>query len=452
MLELKGISYISDPRCGKRGGGAAIAVNLRRFTLSKLNIHVPKGVEAVWGLVKPKEVGKIAAIIVCSFYSPPDKNRNIKLIDHITASLQSLLNIHKYAGIIISGDRNNIDINSLLATDPSLKQIVSLPTHGQKILDVICTNLAHFYQTPSILPPLAPDRPDRAAPSDHLGVQAMPITNGHIPVTKKIVKYVRPLPDSAILSFKQKFALVDFELALQHLPVDQMVSTYQKLTNDLVAASFPEKKVIVYEDDKPWYNEKLRELKRQRLREYTKHGKSVKYAQLHRAYIEQKKDAIDKHKEKVKCEVVEGKRGSVYPFIKKLGSRPHSGDKGFQLPSHAAKNLSHQQSAEVIADHFSKISQELPPLTINSLPDYIATVLSSPDLSQVHILDNRSVKKRLIRAKKPSSSVPGDLPRKLVKSCYDEVAIPARATFNSITTQGTYPAEWKVERTPSGNS
>ena len=47
MLELKGIKYISNPRCGKRGGGAAIAANLKKFTLSKLNVHIPKGVETV---------------------------------------------------------------------------------------------------------------------------------------------------------------------------------------------------------------------------------------------------------------------------------------------------------------------------------------------------------------------------------------------------------------------
>ena len=112
MLEMSGIKYISTPRPGaKRGGGAAIAVRLDNFTISKLNIALPRSIEVVWGLLKPKVVsGKVTTIIVCCFYSPPRSRKNGVLIDHITVTLQSLLNIHTNAGVIISGDRNNIDI------------------------------------------------------------------------------------------------------------------------------------------------------------------------------------------------------------------------------------------------------------------------------------------------------------------------------------------------------
>ena len=78
LLEMKGIKYISTPRPGaQRGGGAAIAVRLDRFLLTKLNINIPKSLEVVWGLLKPNIVtGKISVIIACCFYSPP-KSRKI---------------------------------------------------------------------------------------------------------------------------------------------------------------------------------------------------------------------------------------------------------------------------------------------------------------------------------------------------------------------------------------
>jgi hypothetical protein len=57
LLEMKGIRYISTPRPGaRRGGGAAIAVRLDKFNISKLNIPLPRAVEVVWGLLKPKTV------------------------------------------------------------------------------------------------------------------------------------------------------------------------------------------------------------------------------------------------------------------------------------------------------------------------------------------------------------------------------------------------------------
>ena len=55
MFEMSGIKYISTPRPGtQRGGGAAIAVRTENFTISKLNIAIPKSAEVVWGLLKPK--------------------------------------------------------------------------------------------------------------------------------------------------------------------------------------------------------------------------------------------------------------------------------------------------------------------------------------------------------------------------------------------------------------
>ena len=100
LFELKGIKYGSNPRRnGKRGGGAALAVNLERFAITKLNIHVPKNVEAVWALLRPKFYSKkLKLIIVCCFYSPPNLRTNPSLIDHLTLSLNNLLNIHKNAG------------------------------------------------------------------------------------------------------------------------------------------------------------------------------------------------------------------------------------------------------------------------------------------------------------------------------------------------------------------
>ena len=55
------ILYISTPRPGlKQGGGSAIAACPTKFSLVKLHIEIPRNLEVVWGLLKPKQViGKI---------------------------------------------------------------------------------------------------------------------------------------------------------------------------------------------------------------------------------------------------------------------------------------------------------------------------------------------------------------------------------------------------------
>lgn len=93
LLELKGLKYISTPRPGaRRGGGAAVVVNTEKFSISKLNVHIPSCLEVVWGLIRPVEItGKITKIIVCCFYCPPRSTRKTALINHMTLTLQSLM-------------------------------------------------------------------------------------------------------------------------------------------------------------------------------------------------------------------------------------------------------------------------------------------------------------------------------------------------------------------------
>ena len=86
LLEMQQISYISTPRPGtRRGGGAAIAIKSSKFTVSKLNILIPRPLEVVWALLRPNEVsGRIKKVILCSFYSPPNSRKNRDLVDHIS--------------------------------------------------------------------------------------------------------------------------------------------------------------------------------------------------------------------------------------------------------------------------------------------------------------------------------------------------------------------------------
>ena len=282
MLEMKGIKYISTPRPGvQRGGGAAIAVRLEKFSISKLNISIPRSVEVVCGLLKPKVVsGKIGVIIACCFYSPPRSKKNGALIDHITVTLQTLLITHRNAGVIISGDRNSIDIPTFLSIDPSLRQTVKFPTHSFKILDVIVTNLARYFDDPEIIPPILPDNPNTGAPSDHKGVLSKPnSTSSESNRRIKTKKVIRPLPDSLVDAFGLKLKAQNFNL-IPTLSSTEMVQKFQTTLNKLLTETFPEKDIFISPDDQPHFNEQLRKLKRKRLREYSRHGKTEKYFRL----------------------------------------------------------------------------------------------------------------------------------------------------------------------------
>ena len=230
LLEMGEIKYISTPRPGaQRGGGAAIAVRTKDFFISKLNIPIPKSVEVVWGLLKPKIItGKISVIIVCCFYSPPKSRKNRALLEHVTHTVQELRAAHPQAGVVISGDRNNIDMGELLQIDSSLRQVVNNPTRGYKILDVILTNLYTFYHTPEIVPPVPPDVPGKGVPSDHCGVVATPHCNSTIPLkTIKTKLSIRPIPESLLPEFGEKLKSTDFSPIKTEENSTKMVEKFQ---------------------------------------------------------------------------------------------------------------------------------------------------------------------------------------------------------------------------------
>ena len=148
-----------------------------------------------------------------------------------------------------------------------------------------------------------------------------------------------------------------------------MVDIFQNISYSLLSETFPQKDIIISPEDKPWFTERLRRIKRQRQREYTRHGRSVKYNELASKFDEIFKSELSKYLMKIKLEVAEGKRGSSYPTLKRLGLQPgETTHGGFHLPQHVEQNFSSTQSAEVIAEHFTRISQEYSPLNISRLP------------------------------------------------------------------------------------
>ena len=95
------------------------------------------------------------------------------------------------------------------------------------------------------------------------------------------------------------------------------------------------------------------------------------------------------------------KPGKAYSILKRLGAQP--GDclddsNTFTLTNHDDRNLTDEESAEVIASHFSSISQEFPELSIESLPDRVKNLLAQPNSTPQ--VSEFEVYQKIISAKK----------------------------------------------------
>ena len=204
MLETEGLKYISTPR-PTGWGGAAIIVNQEKFSLEKLNVHIPHNLEIIWGIMKPKDERAVfKRILLCSFYSPPNSRKNTKLCDHIITTLHMLSTQYPNCPIIMGADKNNMNISPIINCGLKMKQIVDKPTRNNKILDIIITNVPELYKSPIIVPPVPCDDPSAGVPSDHSVPVCIPHTDRYSrPVRSYRTVTHRPLPRAAVERFGQ---------------------------------------------------------------------------------------------------------------------------------------------------------------------------------------------------------------------------------------------------------
>ena len=108
-----------------------------------------------------------------------------------------------------------------------------------------------------------------------------------------------------------------------------------------------------------------------------------------------------------------------------------------------SENLTDEQSAERIAEHFAEISHEFSPLNINLLPQRVKTKLETKSCPPT--VEDFEVYNKIISTKKPHSCVPGDLPRQVAIDFAPELAKPVSKIINSIIKSGQWPSQWQLE-------
>ena len=454
MLELKGLKYISTPRPGaRRGGGTAILSAEKNFQLTKLNINIPHPLEVCFALLRPNNpTGRITKFICISFYSPPRSKSNKKLIDFLTKAVAQLRAEHQNGGLVLAADINDLKLPVLLAYDPSLKQIVKGFTNKKrdKVLDCFITDLHSLLQEPTILPPMQVDDGKKGKDGDHMGVECLPrnnLANLGSKLREKI--QVQPYPESGLVKFGLALMKENWEVIEDSMSSSSMVNIFEQHAKIMVDQHFPRKVVSVGEGDLPYFTEDLRKLKRQRQRVYRKCGRrSEKYVKLKQKFDLKKKREAIKYVDKINQEVVEGRRGSGYCAIRKLGNRP--GDTGRRkevvVPSYVDQRLSPLEAADRLATYFAQVSQSVEPLDESKFYPALRLALEEGRNSRSKpVLTQHQVYRKMLVVTKPHSSVPGDIARPVIKRYPYLFANPVAKIFNKTIQSSEWPQSWKQE-------
>ena len=110
----------------------------------------------------------------------------------------------------------------------------------------------------------------------------------------------------------------------------------------------------------------------------------------------------------------------------------------FTLPSYTEKGFSTQQSADALADYFQLYHRGL------TLHQQLKLKAAETDNAKP-VLEDWQVYDKLRTSKKPNSTVPGDLPVKIINELSPELTKPVTKIYNKITKSGVYPRQWVIE-------
>ena len=256
-----------------------------------------------------------------------------------------------------------------------------------------------------------------------------------------IIKY-RPLPQSRVRGFGEWIVSESWSSVNPELSPTEQASVLDNLLSDNLNKFCPVQELKLSTHD---ITKELKQLDKQKKREYFKKGKSQKYLKLKALFDKKYKSAAQNYLNKNLDNLREAEPGKAFNILKRLGAKPGEGtDTGtFSLPNHESESFSAEQSAERIAEHFASISQEFPPLNHQQLPQRVKLKLQSRTLPPT--VSEFDVYQKMKAAKKPRSGVPTDLPKLLTQEFLPELAAPVSRIINSILVSGEWPSQWKLE-------
>ena len=420
------------------GGGCAIVYNENRFKATKLDVFVPRGVEACWLMLKPlNKTDLVENLVLAAIYVSPTSKFKTATINHIIDTIHLLrAQYDNRVNYLIGGDLNQLKIERILDAYGPLRQVISFATRKSATLEKVITDLHTVYQPPECLLPLQVDEDKIGKDSDHnIAILAPILITDNRKREKRPIK-TRPLPESGVSQFTEFITAHTWDEVLGEANIDQKVSNFHKTLRSKLDECCPEKTVMVSYLDKKWMTPHLKTLNRKLKREFYKNRKSSKWKKLKRKFKKLKRNTIKSFYANFVSELKETNPAKWYSMAKRLGTEQSNRDN--RLNVECLKGMDDKEAAEKVAQHFSSISQEYEPLNTSKLPAY----LPAQEVLQV---DETEVAERIFKLKNRRSTQPCDLPSKLRKMYPSELATPLANIINSCLSQHHYPKPWKHE-------
>ena len=426
VFSISGYNMVRRDRMHKRGGG--VLVYIRSSIPYKHWAQLSDDFETSWIVARPRKLPRqFANLIIGILYHPPKAN-NKEMINHLTFCLDSILKEHPFSGIILMGDFNSLP-DSRIKGAYNLKQIVTAPTRGSKVLDKVLTNMHALYKTPEVCPPIGT--------ADHNVVICTPLPAYRTPA---------PKPQTTITRCKgqnQKALFADELMKVNWQPLFRMDSCTDQLTHfnttimSILDTHMPFKPTTKCSTDRPWITPYFKDLLKKRQHAYSCGNFSLYHAlrnkvnrlnkSLRSAYYSSSIDAFKQADSR-----------KWWAGVKQLTGAVKSGKHELSGLANSLCDGDMEQLAEMINTFFQSVSCDLPKPSKSLLPHRDAGPV--PDK---YIITVQDVEKQLMKLNLSKAPGPDGIPNWVLRDFAGYLAPPVASIFNASIREGCLPPIWK---------
>ena len=135
-----------------------------------------------------------------------------------------------------------------------------------------------------------------------------------------------------------------------------------KTITEAMEVNLPLKFVKLRNVDKRFFTAELKQIDRQRKREYSRHGKTEKFFRLKERFCELYTKASKEDLKKNVDELIKSRPGLAHKTLKLMGARPGEDDDStpIELPEFKDRDLTREEIAEEIGNYFVKRPDQRP--------------------------------------------------------------------------------------------
>ena len=318
LIDSETYNVISRKRVGHPGGGVAILVKKTYNTLDP-DLNPPQGIEVIWRILRVKVKNRTFHVGLSALYVPPRSRLMNETVEFMISSIHILNARYKDITFLIGGDINNLVLQPIIDSLENMKQVVETPTHRNRVLDIILTNMKENYYPPFVRDPLECDEDLPGEPSDHKIVIFLPktVSNSQILPPRKLIKS-RPITQSGINEFGRFLTVHNWYEILSTDDIDEKTRNFHKTIRSKYEEFFPEKTIFVSALDKPWMTPELKRINRKMKQEFWRNRKSPLWRTLKKRFLTVKKANCKRFYTRIFDEALNSSPSQWYSLVKKI--------------------------------------------------------------------------------------------------------------------------------------